>query len=253
MSIPKIIFIVPYRNRPYHREHFTRYMKYILEDINNDDYEIYFSHQNDKRPFNRGAVKNIGFLAMKDKYPNNYKDITFVFNDVDTMPAIKNLVDYNTTDGVIKHFYGFEFALGGFFSIKGKDFEKIKGFPNNWGWGFEDNCINDKINRDNTLTIDRSTFYKIGDERVLQIFDTPMRLVSKKNLHEYKSKQYDNMNHIKNLEYTIQDDEVLINNFTTYYTYKSEDFVINNMKENPNLKLPNPYLTRNSKFGMRFK
>ena len=26
------------------------------------DYEIYFSHQNDTRPFNRGGVKNIGFI-----------------------------------------------------------------------------------------------------------------------------------------------------------------------------------------------
>ena len=52
-------------------------MSFILEDC--DDYEIYFSHQCDARTFNRGATKNIGFLAIKEKYPNDYKDITFIY------------------------------------------------------------------------------------------------------------------------------------------------------------------------------
>ena len=47
--------------------------------------------------FNRGATKNIGFLAMK--YPDTYKQITFVFNDVDTIPNKKNLFNYKTRKG----------------------------------------------------------------------------------------------------------------------------------------------------------
>ena len=52
---------------------------------------------------------------MRDKYPQEYKNITFVFNDIDTIPHRKNLFDYETKPGIIKHFYGFKHALGGFF------------------------------------------------------------------------------------------------------------------------------------------
>ena len=69
--IPKRVFIVPYRNRIQHKFFFSKYMSFLLED--NKDYEIYFSHQCDARTFNRGAVKNIGFLAIKNKYPNHIK------------------------------------------------------------------------------------------------------------------------------------------------------------------------------------
>jgi hypothetical protein len=173
--IPKKVFIVPYRNRIQHKFFFSRYMTFLLEDEQPGDYEIYFAHQSDDRPFNRGATKNIGFLAMKNKYPNNYLKIDFIFNDVDTMPFNK-IFEYSTTPGVVKHLYGFTFALGGIVIFKGKDFEAINGYPNYWGWGMEDNVLQQRCMKSG-LIIDRTQFYPLGDQHVLQLFEGIKRVV----------------------------------------------------------------------------
>ena len=101
-SVPDIVFIIPYRSRPQHKFYFSNYIQTIMEQ-SGKKYEVYFSHQCDARAFNRGATKNIGFLAIKDKYPDDYKDITFVFNDIDTLP-FTYLFDYTTPHGFVKHF-----------------------------------------------------------------------------------------------------------------------------------------------------
>ena len=101
MTIPRIIFIVPYRNREKQKSFFLEKMKYIMEDINEIDYKILFIHQRDERDFNRGAMKNIGFLFVKNQYPNDYLNITLVFNDVDTTPKEKNMFNYETNKELI--------------------------------------------------------------------------------------------------------------------------------------------------------
>jgi hypothetical protein len=225
MNIPTRVFIVPYRDRPNQKAEFLKNMKRLLEDLT-DPYEIYFAHQCDGRPFNRGAMKNLGFIAIKNKYPNNYKDINFIFNDVDTFPSQKGLIYYITKPGVVSHYYGFKFALGGIFSIRGSDFEKTKGFPNFWGWGLEDNLINDRC-ISTGLTIDRSCFYDIKDPRINRPFDGFNRTVSKRDANVYKHETPDNMNDLKNIKYTIQNEFINITNFDcimkhdeqVYYTY----------------------------------
>jgi hypothetical protein len=201
--IPKLIFIVPYRDRERQKHHFSIYMKYIMEDYNKDDYEIYYSHQTDSRMFNRGATKNIGFLVMKEKYPNDYKNITFVFNDVDTLPTIKNIFDYVTYPGTVKHFYGFTFALGGIVSINGGDFEKCNGFPNNWGWGLEDNALNDRVLQQ-SLTINRDQFLPFNSKNIIHLYDEPTRVVNTREPLAYVNNNLiDNLNNISNLYYSI--------------------------------------------------
>jgi hypothetical protein len=251
--IPKRIFIVPYRNRVQHKFFFCKYMTFILED--KDDYEIFFSHQCDARTFNRGAIKNIGFIAAKNKYPEHYKDITFIFNDVDTIPFHK-IFDYETTHGVVKHYYGFKYTLGGIVVIKGSDFEKTNGFPCFWGWGMEDNVLQKRCDQFGVKT-DRSVFYNIGSPEILQLFDGISRIISKKDpwRGEYDN-GIDGLKTISNLRYTIDDksdnpndniftihnDKIKIINIKTFLTYipfGSEEYYNYDLRE-PKRKIINP-------------
>ena len=202
--VPKFIFIVPYRNRIEHRIFFNNYLCNILDNTTSykNNYEIYFSHQCDSRTFNRGATKNIGFIAMKKKYSQFYKNITFVFNDVDTIP-FTNILDYETEIGVVKHFYGFKYALGGIFSIKGVDFEKTNGFPNFWGWGMEDNVLQTRCEKVG-LKIDRSNFYPIGSPKILHLFDGVNRIINRKDPWRATNDDYkDGLITINELNYSI--------------------------------------------------
>jgi hypothetical protein len=200
--IPRKVFIVPYRNRIQQKFFFSKYMSFILEECN--DYEIYFSHQCDARTFNRGAVKNIGFMAIKNKYPNDYKNITFIFNDVDTIPFHK-IFDYETKLGIVKHYYGFHYALGGIVVIKGADFEKINGYPCYWGWGMEDNVLQKRCDIAG-LVVDRSVFFKIGSPEILQLFDGISRIISKKDPWRGEhDKGIDGIKTIRKLNYQINE------------------------------------------------
>lgn len=214
IKVPKIIFIVPYRDREQQMLFFNRQMDYVLEDIGKDNYEIYFAHQCDNRDFNRGAMKNIGFIAMKEKYADNYKDITFVFNDVDTMPYTKNFLNYETKEGNIKHFYGFTYTLGGIVSIKGSDFEKVNGFPNFWAWGYEDNMFQERVLK-NGLKIDRDQFYLIMDKNILQNKDGLERIVNRKEYDRFKNNTTDGICTIENIVYEVDNRYINITNFKT--------------------------------------
>jgi hypothetical protein len=257
---PNRVFIVPYRNRVQHKFFFSKYMSFILEDSN--DYEIYFSHQCDSRTFNRGAMKNIGFLAIKEKYPNHYQDMTFIFNDVDTLPFNK-IFDYTTTSGTVKHYYGYKYALGGIVVMKGADFEKINGFPCYWGWGMEDNVLQKRCEAAG-LKIDRSIFYNIGSPQILQLFDGITRIISKKDPWRMKNDNgIDGLTTINKLEYFIDiksenpSDNIFsinnpcifyinIHNFLTYLNYENDNFYSYDLRE-PQRKIINPSSLRETK------
>jgi hypothetical protein len=221
--VPKKVFIVPYRNRAQHKFFFSKYMSFLLED--SDDYEIYFSHQCDNRTFNRGAAKNIGFMAVKEKYPNDYKNITFIFNDVDTIPFNK-LFDYETVEGTVKHYYGYKYALGGIVVMKGSDFEVINGYPCFWGWGMEDNCLQKRCIAYG-LNIDRSTFYAIGSAQILQLFDGISRIISKKDPWRMQNDTgQDGIRTINGLKYTIDEKSKNLND-NIFTVSNKRIFIIN--------------------------
>jgi hypothetical protein len=260
LNIPKRIFIVPYRNRVQHKFFFSKYMSFILED--KQDYEIYYSHQCDARTFNRGAIKNIGFLAAKNKYPEHYKNITFIFNDVDTVPFHK-IFDYETTPGVVKHYYGFKYALGGIVVMKGADFEKTNGFPCFWGWGMEDTVIQKRCEAVG-LKIDRSVFYNIGSPEILQFFDGISRIISKKDpwRGEYDN-GIDGLTTISKLKYTIDEKSenpndnifvfhnpkikiINVSTFLTHIPFGSEEYYNYDLRE-PRRKIIHPDKIRETK------
>ena len=224
-NIPKLVFIVPYRDREQQQKFFSQQMKVVLEDMKPEEYKIYYIHQTDKREFNRGAMKNIGFLVVKQKYPEDYKNITLVFNDVDTMPYTKNFLNYETTKGVVKHFYGFTYALGGIVSIKAGDFEKVGGFPNFWAWGYEDNLINKRV-LNNNLKIDRTQFYNVMDKNIFQMKDGLARLVNRGEFDRYLSETTEGWHSIQSLEYNINEETGFVD-VTNFYTG-----IVSNPKEN---------------------
>jgi hypothetical protein len=260
IKIPKRIFIVPYRNRVQHKFFFSKYMSFILED--KDDYEIYFCHQCDARTFNRGAMKNIGFIAAMNKYPNHYKDITFIFNDVDTIPFYK-IFDYETSPGIVKHHYGFKYALGGIIVLKGSDFELLNGFPCFWGWGMEDNVLQKRCDALG-LIVDRSQCYNIGSPEILQLFDGISRIISKKDpwRGEYDN-GLDGLTTITKLKYSIDEKSnnpndniftvdnqnikiINISTFLTHIPFGSEEYYSYDLRE-PKRKIINPDKIRETK------
>lgn len=175
-NIPDIIIIVPYRDRASQRSAFMKIMPEILHGKN---YEIYFAHQRDSRPFNRGAMKNLGFLYVKRKYGLNCKDITIVFHDIDVMPWHNKQFSYQTRHNMVNHFYGFEHALGGILAIKAADFDKINGFPNIWTWGLEDNVLQMRCVKNN-IRINRGEFVNINNnnKNIISLWHGWERLIS---------------------------------------------------------------------------
>jgi hypothetical protein len=228
-EIPSIVFIVPYRNRENDLKYFKQKMQYIMSDIDPATYKIHVIHQKDNRPFNRGAIKNIGFLYIKEKYPEHWKQMTIVFNDVDTTPSIKNMFNYSTKKGIIKHFYGFDFALGGIFSITGEDFEMLNGFPNFWGWGYEDTALNVRAIK-RGVVIDRSNFVKYLEKNVEQISNEIFKKINYDEKRHFKTVNTNGINHLTNVHFVENNEEGFIDvySFETGMTRNVKaDFVYN--------------------------
>ena len=225
---PKIVFIVPYRDREEHLKVFSSHMQTLLQKYPKNYYKIHYIHQCDNRPFNRGAMKNIGFLMIKNKYPNTYKNITFVFNDIDTIPKTPSTIsNYETKPGVIKHFYGFRNALGGIVSINASDFEKIAGFPNFWAWGYEDNLLQIRILY-NKMEINRDIFYDIkkNTKDIIRLKEDNIRDINKGEYDRFLQNTSEGIHSIKDLEYTIDESNGFVN-VTMFSTDKSPNDIVN--------------------------
>ena len=196
---PSTIIIVPYRDRQSHRSIFLKHMSDILSNI---DYEIVIVHQDDRRPFNRGAIKNIGFLYAKKMYPQEYRKIILVFHDIDIMPWKKGQFSYWTNFREARHFYGYENVLGGIVAIRGVDFERINGFPNIWTWGYEDNILGDRCKLLN-IQINNSELVKYNNfKNIIHIYHGSKRLISNNIAHKTSTPYFkDGINQLYNVSW----------------------------------------------------
>lgn len=231
------IFIIPYRNREHQKHFFDRYIQYLLEDMDSSTYEVVFAHQNNSLPFNRGALKNIGFLYAKEKY-SYYKDIVFVFNDIDTLPYKKGLLDYTLKKNELKHYYGFKFCLGGIVAIRGEDFERINGFPSFWYWGWEDTILYERAVSAN-LHINRTQYYDYGDSSILHLLDGIYKDVSFKNRDMYNQGNIqDGLTTLTNIVYE-KTDMLDIDSFCCSYSPQDSSVVQLKLKTKNHLDKPN--------------
>jgi hypothetical protein len=248
-NVPKIVFVVPYRDREQQRIFFDHHMKdFVLKGRN--DYRIVYVHQCDDRSFNRGGMKNIGFLWVKEQWPNDYRNITLVFNDVDNMPFAPDFIRFETWSGNVKHFYGFKHAVGGIVSITGGDFEKTRGFPNFWAWGFEDNAFQHRILAAG-LTLDRSQFFPIYDKNIMHFVDGITRPVNRKEYDRYRAMTKEGISSIQNLNMVYDAETGFLNvyGFSTPYPEDKSASKIHDMRSGP---IPFKNTRGGSRWGMNF-
>lgn len=216
---PHTIFIIPYRDRVNQRRQFISYFNdYIQKQDDLDGIKYYFIHQCDKRPFNRGAMKNIGILFFKNKFPQEWENITFILHDIDCYPSPRISLPYKTTRGTVAHYYGTTNTLGGIVAIKGHDFMKIGGFPNFWGWGYEDNMLYQRCIHAG-LMVDRTTFYPLTDiGHIIRLdIDDNIKSVSISEMKRFAYNSADSVNSISNISSNQCDNMINILNFTVPY------------------------------------
>ena len=108
-------------------------------------------------PFNRGWVKNAGFLEAELDDAD-----TVFFHDVDLLPG-PSTVYPAVAAGTVLHLYGHTHCLGGVVGMTAAAFRRLGGFPAGlWAWGHEDTalqlaCVNAGVRVDREVFTDRFT------------------------------------------------------------------------------------------------
>jgi len=128
------IIIVPYRDREENLSRFIPAMNRYLPSA-----KIVVVEQCDQKPFNKGALINVGMTLCKGK--GDY----YMFHDVDLLPV---KVDYSFPEcptHVATELSQFNYSMpypnyfGGCVMFKYEHYEAINGFSNRFsGWGCED-------------------------------------------------------------------------------------------------------------------
>lgn len=150
MPFPKLSIIVPYRDRA---EHLRRFVPHIVTYFQHDEtakdipVTVTIVEQAPEKPFNRGALRNVGVALNPDA---DY----YCFHDVDFLPI---RADYRFSDAPTRIIWhgahlkpiapgsaemiqeNYELYFGGVIVVPQSHVLRLNGYPNTyWGWGWED-------------------------------------------------------------------------------------------------------------------
>ena len=212
-------FIVPYRDRQSDLTQFRAYFDKLCaaKPLWAAGVKLLIVEQADRRPFNRGALKNIGALHVSSLGNGNP---TLVFHDVDTIPRYPLSIDYGANPGEVNHIYGNDDALGGIFAVKLYDFFHAGGFPNLWGWGYEDNVMTARM-RKAGVAIDRSHKIRLTDYTRIARLDLasqpPTRDVCLKSLKSVRKGTCDGLIHLSNIRTSIEESFLKVHRFQSKF------------------------------------
>jgi len=146
------LIIIPYRDREEHLSQFkTETIPLLKEGLK--DFLVLVVEQDDAKPFNRGALLNIGFKELGEH--SNY----IITHDVDFYPSLKTIKSLYTAEvkeysilGIYTSSWG---TLAPIIKLTTTSYSSLNGFPNDfWGWGVEDKAIK---NRAETLNFSITT------------------------------------------------------------------------------------------------
>jgi hypothetical protein len=160
----KLCVVVPFRDRYAHLQPF---LDAIVPALNKKeiDFKIVIVEQTFTKQFNRGMMKNIGYLYQDADY--------YCFHDIDMLPIESDYSYCEYPTHLAEKVEQFNWQLpypdffGGVVMFTKEDFETIQGYSNDyWGWGAEDDDLRVRATR-KELKLQRKpgVYRSLGHER----------------------------------------------------------------------------------------
>ncbi|XP_061173639.1 beta-1,4-galactosyltransferase 2-like [Saccostrea echinata] len=199
----RIAIIIPYRNR---EAHLKRLLLNLLPKLKRQliDFTIYVIEQRENEAFNRGMMRNIGYVEAKKRFRYD----CYIFNDADTIiEDDRNLFMcgqdfvHHLVSGVRRYNYSLPYRglLGGVIAITDKQMMTLNGYSNMFFvWGGEDDNLFDRF-IESKIWFDR-TEYQDGlvttlahkkDKKFVSRFRTLMKTKHSKNFDGVSSLRYE--------------------------------------------------------------
>ena len=154
-GVKRLNVVIPYRDRQTHLKAFVPLLRAYFARDKLDyviPYRVFIIEQENGLPFNRGALKNIGFVVGRE-----HSDYT-CFHDVDYLPVWADYSWSDTPAAIVWHGaetrlwslkhpgrrlgHKIEDFFGGVVLTPNALFEQVNGYANTyWGWGWEDSDL----------------------------------------------------------------------------------------------------------------